>query len=397
MGDEHTAPPRISYIRLMTQECVKHSGINLGQGLCTLPPPPEVLEAAQRAIGDGHNNYAPAQGIAPLRNVVAEKLYKRNQVVAEPDSEVVITSGATGGYVAALKAVAEPGDTVALIEPFYGYHRLIAEQERLTVSVLSLDTPDEQITYERLNAELAGAFRAIILCTPANPTGKVYTRQEIEAVVRWATERGAWVITDETYEEYVYDGLTHVTPATARGSHPLFISIFSFSKSFSVPGWRLGYLVAPAQIVPRIIAIHDRFYICAPTPTQYAAVTALELGDAYYDNLRASFQERRDLLHRALLRTCLKPTLPRGAYYSWADASQLGFNKSLDAALYILKSAGVACVPGSAFHEPGRGEQWVRFCFAVSDADLAEAAGRLVTHLGREGAAKRPGETRNNG
>ncbi len=387
----------MSYIRLMTEECVKHSGINLGQGLCTLPPPSEVLEAARRAIRDGHNNYAPAQGIAKLRSVVAEKLYRRNQVVAEPDSEVVITSGATGGYVAALKAIAEPGDTVALVEPFYGYHRLLAEQERLKVSVLSLNTPEELITYERLSAELAEESRAIILCTPANPTGKVYTRPEIEAIVRWAAERGAWVITDETYEEYVYEGFTHVTPATARGGHPLFISIFSFSKSFSVPGWRLGYLVAPARIVPRIIAIHDRFYICAPTPTQYAAVAALGLGDAYYENLRASFQERRDLLHRALLRTCLKPTLPMGAYYSWADAGQLGFDKSLDAALYILRSTGVACIPGSAFHEPGRGEQWVRFCFAVSDADLAEAAGRLVTHLSRATARESAEGCRHNG
>jgi aminotransferase len=376
----------MSYIRLMTQECIKHSGINLGQGLCTLPPPAELLEAAQRAIRDGHNNYALAQGIAPLRSAITEKLYKRNQIVAEPDSEVVVTSGATGGYVAALKAITEPGDTIALVEPFYGYHRLIAEQERLAVSVLSLDTPDELITYERLNAELTGEIKSIILCTPANPNGKVYTRQEIEAIVRWAVEHRAWVITDETYEEYVYDGRTHLTPATVRNGHSLFISIFSFSKSFSVPGWRLGYLVAPPQIVQRIIAIHDRFYICAPTPTQYAAVAALELKDAYYENLRASFQKRRDVLHQALLRTGLKPTWTRGAYYSWVDASQLGFDTSLDAALYILMSAGVACVPGSAFHEPGRGEQWVRFCFAVSNDDLAEAADRLVTHLGSEAA-----------
>jgi aminotransferase len=379
-----TEPPRISHIRLMTQECVKHSGINLGQGLCTLPPPPEVLEAAQRALTDGHNGYAPAQGIGLLRNAISQKLYQRNGFPADPESEILVTSGATGGYVAALKAIADPGDAIALIEPFYGYHRLIAEQERLKVVALSLDGPDEQITYERLASDLVMPIRAIVLCTPANPTGKVYTMNEIQAIARWASERQVWVITDETYEEYVYDGLTHVTPAKAGHRHHLFISVFSFSKTYSVPGWRLGYLVAPKQILPRITAVHDRFYICAPTPTQYAAVAALGLSTEYHDGLRKSFQDRRDALHRSFQQTTLRATLPKGAYYSWVDASGLGFASSLDTALYILKSAGVACVPGSAFHEAGRGEQWVRFCFAVPDADLSEAANRLATHLSPE-------------
>lgn len=372
----------VSLIRKMTEECDHYGGLNLGQGLCTLPPHPAVMRAAEQAIKDGHNSYVSAQGISELRRALSRKLLATNSIEADADTEILVTSGATGGYIAALFAVCKPGDPIVLVEPFYGYHSLLAQQAGLDIHTLEITNGGPNALREQLDVrtDIARA-KAIVICTPSNPSGRVFSREELLVILDWAEANNVWIITDETYEYYVYDGRRHVSPASIAGRDAKVISIFSFSKTYSVPGWRLGYLIAPQGLLPRLITLHDRFYICPPTPFQWAALAALNLDNSYYMGLQNEFADRRDLLCKALAGTPLKPVVPAGAYYLWVDIKELGLKTAFDASMHILKVAGVASVPGSAFFASDAGERWIRFCFAVTQSDLEQAAHQLSRRL----------------
>ena len=368
-----------SDIRAMTRECVRLSGINLGQGICELPTPAPIISAAQSALASQEKSiYAAAEGIAPLRQAIAKKLEHENRIRANPDSEIVITNGATGGYAATLMALLNPGDGILLFEPFYGYHlnaAILAELEPQFVpfSGVSLD-----IDETALRRAIRPNTRAIVICTPANPSGKMWSESELECLARVARERDLLVITDEMYEYFRYDGREHISPASLATLADRTVTLMGLSKTFSITGWRLGYVVAPAPLAEKIRLANDLYYVCAPTPLQYGALAGFaELDPAYFVDLRAEFQAKRDQICETLETVGMNPVVPQGAYYVLADISRFGIANSKDFAMKILETVKVATVPGRAFFHSPIGDRYIRLCFGVTDERLNKACQQL--------------------
>lgn len=367
----------------MTVACADVGGINLAQGVCDTDPPHPVVEGAIRAIRDGHNIYVRLDGIAALREAIAQKLASFNGIEADPNANVLVTSGATGALHAAIMATLDPGDECIVFEPFYGYHTASLNSQRVKPVVVPLALPDWALDLDRLRAAITPRTRAMILNTPANPSGKVFGREELEAIAELAIEHDLFVFTDEIYEYFLYDGERHISIATLPGMADRTITLSGFSKTFSVTGWRLGYLTASERWIPAIGYFHDLLYVCAPSPLQYgAAAGLLELPQTFYHGLSVEYQAKRDSFCAALARAGLTPSIPTGAYYVLADASRIEGANSKAKARKLLADTGLAAVAGSAFFGAGedgrnRGEHLLRFCFAKKDADLAEACRRL--------------------
>jgi aminotransferase len=375
-----------SEIRAMTVACADVGGINLAQGVCDTDPPHPVVEAAIQAIRDGHNIYVRLDGIAPLREAIAQKLGSFNGIEAEPNANVLVTSGATGALHAAIMATLDPGDECIVFEPFYGYHTATLSSQRVKPVIVPLSAPDWTLDFDRLRAAITPQTRGMILNTPANPSGKVFGRTELEAIAELAIEHDLFVFTDEIYEYFLYDGESHISMATLPGMAERTITLSGFSKTFSVTGWRLGYLTASERWIPAIGYFHDLLYVCAPSPLQYgAAAGLLELPESFYHELSVEYQAKRDSFCAALARAGLTPSVPTGAYYVLADASRIEGANSKAKARKLLADTGIAAVAGSAFFgvdEDGRnrGEHLLRFCFAKKDAELAEACRRLEAY-----------------
>jgi aminotransferase len=372
-----------SEIRAMTVACSDVGGINLAQGVCDTDPPHPVVERAIEAIREGHNIYVRLDGIAPLREAIAQKLASFNGIDADPNANVLVTSGATGALHAALLALLNPGDECIVFEPFYGYHNATLSSQRVTPVVVPLTQPNWSLDLDRLKTAITPRTRAIILNTPGNPSGKVFSREELEAIAELAIRHDLFVFTDEIYEYFLYDGLRHISLATLPGMEDRTITISGFSKTFSVTGWRLGYLTASERWIPAIGYFHDLTYVCAPSPFQWgAAAGLLQLPPRFYADLSTEYQAKRDSFCAALARAGLSPSIPGGAYYVLADVSRIPGATSKAKARKLLADTGLAAVAGSAFFgtEPdgrNRGEHLLRFCYAKKDADLAEACRRL--------------------
>ena len=367
-----------SEIRAMSVECDRVGGINLAQGVCDTPIPEAVAESALRAIRDGHNMYTRADGIAPLRQAIAAKLERHNGLSVNPDNEVIVTSGATGAFNSACLALLDPGDEVVLFEPFYGYHVHTLLSLRVKPVAIPLEDPGWGIDFGRLRSAITARTRAIIINSPSNPCGKVFSREEMEAIAGIALEHDLFVLTDEIYEYFLYDGLEHISLATLPGMADRTISISGFSKTFSITGWRLGYLAASSKWAGAISYFHDLTYVCAPSPFQHAAVHGLlQLPDAFYNSLSTEYQQKRDQLCEALTIAGLTPSVPGGAYYVLADATKLEGHTARQKARTLLAKTGVATVAGTAFMNEGRGENLLRFCFAKKDPDLDRACAAL--------------------
>ena len=367
-----------SEIRAMSVECDAMGGINLAQGVCDTPVPAVVEEAAIQAIRAGHNIYTRLDGIASLRQAIAAKQQRDYALTYDADSEVLVTSGATGGLHAAAMALLNPGDEVLLFEPFYGYHLNTLQSMRVIPVLVPLAAPDWALDVDSLRAAITSRTRALILNTPSNPSGKVFTLPELEAVAEVAIERDLFVLTDEIYEYFVYDGARHISPATLPGMRERTVVISGFSKTFSVTGWRLGYITASAKWLPSMAYFHDLTYVCAPSPFQHAAAAGLDqLPPSFYTQLAADHQSKRARMLTALRDAGLEPSVPAGAYYVLADAGHLPGTTAAEKARNLLARTGVASVAGSAFFRPGRGEDLLRFCFAKQDKDLDEACERL--------------------
>jgi aminotransferase len=366
-----------SDIRLMTRECERIRGINLGQGLGDLPTPPIVRDGAIKAIQDGWNKYTPSEGVEPLRRAIAEKLKRDNGLFIDPDSEIVISNGTTGAFAATLTALLNPGDGIILLEPYYGYHLNTILLSGLEPQFLTLNAPDFALEEQALTSILRSNTRAIVICTPSNPSGKMFSDAELAIIDRVAEAHNLLVISDEIYEYITYDGRKHVSPATIGNLGNRTVSILGFSKTFSITGWRLGYAVARKSLATAINLVNDLLYVCAPSPLQYGAAAGLQATPDYFQTLRETYQRKRDILCEGLELAGLTPLIPQGAYYVLADVSHLGFPNSKTAALNILEQTGVASVPGSAFYQGKSGENLIRFCFAKEDAILAEAVERL--------------------
>ncbi len=363
-----------SEIRSMTVECDAVGGVNLAQGVCDTPLPVPVMEAAIQAIHDGYNIYTRLDGVAVLREAIAEKFERHNHLVTNPDTEILVTSGATGAMSSACLALFNPGDEVILFEPFYGYHYSTLLSMRIKPVPVPLAAATWEIDFDLLRAAITPRTRGLIINTPGNPCGKVFTQTELEAIAALAIEHDLFVMTDEIYEYFVYEGQSHVSPATIPGMAERMITISGFSKTFSMTGWRVGYLSASSKWIPAIGYFHDLGYVCTPSPFQYAAAAGLRaLPDSFYHGLATEYQEKRDKICEALTMAGLTPAVPAGAYYVLADATRIEGDRASIKARNLLKATGVGAVAGSAFYGAGRGENVLRFCFAKETSELDRA------------------------
>jgi aminotransferase len=368
-----------STIRTMSVECEKVGGVNLAQGVCDTEVPAVVRQAAEEAIEAGYNQYTRADGIDRLRKAIAGKLLKQNGIKADPESEILVTSGVTGGFDSSCRALLNPGDEVILFEPYYGYHYATLASQYCKPVLVSLDPPDYPLAGDRLAAAITPKTRGIVVNTPANPSGKVFSQSELEVIAEIATQHDLFIFTDEIYQRFVYDGQKHVSPASLPGIAERTITISGFSKVFSITGWRIGYVCASSRWTPAINYFHDLTYVCAPSALQHGAAAGLELlPDSFYSELIHEYQHKREMICGALLDAGLEPSVPAGAYYVLADASAIPGANSIEKAMNLLHLTGVASVPGKAFFQDGRGEHLMRFCFAKTDGDLANACERLA-------------------
>ena len=368
-----------SAIRTMTVECEKLGGVNLAQGVCDTEVPGVVRQAAEAAIEAVYNQYTRADGIPSLREAIAQKLRRQNGITANPETEIVVTSGVTGGFDSACRALLNPGDEVIVFEPYYGYHYATLVGQYLKPVLVLLDPPDYKLVVDRFGDAITAKTRGIVVNTPANPSGKLFSVEELEQIAAVARRHDLFIFTDEIYEHFVYDGARHISPGSLPGVADRTITISGFSKVFSITGWRVGFLHASARWVPAISYFHDLTYVCAPSAFQHGAAAGLdELPDSFYADLIQEYQHKREMICDALRAAGLEPTIPAGAYYVLADASVVPGVHSIEKAMNLLRVTGVASVPGEAFFQGGRGDQLLRFCFAKTDADLADACERLT-------------------
>ena len=367
-----------SDIRRMTRECERVSGINLGQGICDLPTPPLVRDGAIAAIRENRSTYSFAEGARELRDAIANKLARDNGMRADPASEICVTVGASGAYAAAISALLDPGDGILLFEPYYGYHLNAALVTGLTPEFATLTPPEFTLREETLEGAITARTRAMVICTPSNPSGKMSPLKSRATDVHGVVGGYLLVITDEIYEYIRYDGRPHVSPGSIPGLRERTVTIMGLSKTFSITGWRLGYAVAPEEMTRAITLVNDLYFVCAPTPLQLGAAKGFDAPRSYFDELQSGYQRKRDLICAALERGGLPPVVPEGAYYVLADCARLGFPTSRAAAMHLLETTGVASVPGSAFYRGAEGERLLRFCFAKDDAVLEEACRRLA-------------------
>src|SRR5256714_12146696 len=307
-----------SDIRRMARECERVGGINLGQGICDLPTIPELVEGACDAIAGHKATYSKFEGIDLLRERIARKMAHYNNVPCDPAKEVVVTVGSSGGFAAAALATLNAGDEVILFEPYYGYHLNTLNVLGFNTKFVPLIAPEWTIDWNALRAAFTAKTKAIVVCTPSNPSGKMFTREELEKIGALCREFGTWIFTDEIYEYIVYDGRKHVSVASIPSCRDLAITISGFSKTFSITGWRVGYVIADERVAGPIGLMNDLFAICAPTPLQWGVARALEIGDDYYRNMASDYQKKRDMLADALSEAGFTPSIPQGAYYMLA-------------------------------------------------------------------------------
>jgi aminotransferase len=378
-----------SEIRVMSIECEKINGINLAQGVCDTPVPEEVREGARLAMERGVNSYTRAEGLAPIREAIAEKMRLFNGIECDPETEVIVNSGSTGSFYTACLALLNPGDEVILFEPFYGYHLNTLVAAEAVPAFLTLRAPDWKFSAEDLERAVTPRTRGIMINSPANPSGKVFTRAELESIADFSKKHDLFVFTDEIYEYFIYDG-KHISPATLPGMRERTITISGYSKTFSITGWRVGYTICDRKWAQAIAYFHDLVYVCAPAPLQIGVAEGIrKLPQSFYDAIAQEYVHKRDLLCNTLKEIGLTPSVPKGAYYVLADASVLPGRTSKEKSMALLRETGVATVAGSAFYHGDAGENLVRFCFAKTDAELEEACRRLKALPEKLGAAVR--------
>lgn len=367
----------ISDIRAMTRACDAVGGINLGQGVCDLPTPAPVADGAVRAIRENKVIYAPPDGLAGLKRAVADKISRSYGMTYDAGREVVITSGATGGFAATLMALFDPGDEVILFEPYYGYHLNTVLAMGMVPVLVPMRPPSWEIDREALARAVTSRTRAVVVCTPSNPSGKVFSPAELDLLADFCDANDLVAVTDEIYEHIVYDGVAHVPLASRGAMRERTVTIAGLSKTFAITGWRVGYLTAPEAAAQKIAVAHDLLYVCAPTPLQYGCIEGLSMPESYFAALSGAYQKKRDILCSALGDAGLSPYVPAGAYYVLADVRSLKKATAREAAMEILDRAKIASVSGASFYRDPVGETLVRFCFAKDDDVLEEAARRL--------------------
>jgi len=355
-----------SVIREMTRICLAHQGINLAQGFPDFPAPEEIKEAAVRAIRDDFNQYSITWGTPELRRSIAGKFAVYNGVRVDPEREITVCCGST------------EGEEVIVFEPFYENYGPDSILCGAVPRFITLREPDWRFDGEELARAFNNRTKAVVINTPNNPTGKVFSREELEAIGRLCQQWGAVAVTDEIYEHILYDGAEHVSMASLSGMEDRTVTVNSISKTYSLTGWRVGWAIAPSALTASIRKVHDFLTVGAPHPLQHAAALALKMEGSYYARLASEYRQRRDLLSSALEDTGFKVFKPGGAYYLMTEVGHWGYTDDVAFALKLVKEAGVAVVPGSAFYSrPELGAGKVRFCFPKKIETLEAAADRL--------------------
>jgi aspartate/methionine/tyrosine aminotransferase len=368
-----------SVIREMTRRALASGAVNLAQGFPDFAAPTELKEAAKRAIDEDYNQYAITHGSPNFRRAIADKVRAYNGLDCDPDRNVTVTCGATEAMVAAMLAVINPGDEVVIFEPFYENYGPDVILAGASARYVALREPDFAIDRAELAAAFSARTKAVVINTPHNPTGKVFSRAELELVAEQCSRHDALAITDEIYEHIVYDGARHVSLARLPGMAERTVTISGLSKTYSITGWRLAYAIASERLTAAIRKVHDFLTVGAPHPLQEAGAVALRLPESFYAELQAMYQRKRAMLLAALKAAGLRCWMPQGAYYIMTDIGELGFADDVAAANFFLEEVGVAAVPGSSFyHRAELGSRMLRFTFSKSDETLAAAASRLA-------------------
>lgn len=378
---------RESVIREMTRLAERHDAINLAQGFPDFDPPEQVKEGAIKAIRGGENQYSFTWGLPELRAAVARKVKRFNGIDADPDLNVTITCGSTEAMFASILALANPGDEFIVLEPSYENYIPAILLAGARPRCVTLSGEDFGLDEEALKEAFGPRTKAIIVNTPHNPTGKVFDKKALRLIADLCAERGSYALTDEIYEHIIYDGLKHMSLAALGDMCDRTITISGISKSHSATGWRVGYVVAPAELTAAIRKVHDYMTVCAPTPLQWAALHALSLPESYYSELASEYERRRNYFVPALRELGFVAPMPQGAYYVLADFSALSGEDDVAFSLRLVSGARVAVVPGSSFYLNGKyGASKIRFAFCKQLATLREAVSRLSSFLaGRDG------------
>jgi aspartate/methionine/tyrosine aminotransferase len=367
-----------SVIREMTRLALAHNAINLAQGFPNFAAPAEIKGAAAEAIARDINQYAITWGAKSLRDAIAHRVGQTQGLDVDPQREITVCCGATEAMISAMMAVINPGDEVIIFEPFYENYGPDAILSGATPRFVRLRPPDWAFDPDELAAAFSPNTKAIILNTPNNPTGKVFSREELETIRDLAVRHDAFVITDEIYEYILYDGARHISPATLDGMRDRTITINGLSKTYSVTGWRVGWCIAPPETTAAIRKVHDFLTVGAAAPLQEAGAVALAFPESYYEKLAADYRARRDLLLDILERAGFRCFRPRGTYYIMTDISAFGFPDDVAFARHLVEQIGVAAVPGSSFYRhPADGSRQLRFAFCKTDETLRGAAERL--------------------
>lgn len=367
-----------SEIRNMSIECDRVGGINLSQGVCDTAIPLAVRDGARQAIESGINTYTHYAGLSELRGAIAAKQMAFYGMEVDPDTEIIVSGGATGALYCACLALLNPGDEVILFEPFYGYHVQTLLATQVVPVYVRMRLPGWTFSIEDLEAVVTRRTRAIIVNTPANPSGKVFSIDTLNLLAAFAKRHDLFVFTDEIYEHFIYGDGLHIPLGTLPGMKERTITISGLSKTFSITGWRIGYCICDARWTTTIGFFSDLVYVCAPAPLQFGVARGLrELDRDYYDELSRMYRTKRDKICDALARVELAPNVPDGAYYVLADISTLPGKDSKERAMYLLGRTGVACVPGEAFYHGDGGRDLARFCYAKDDDVLDDACRRL--------------------
>ena len=372
-----------SVIREMTRQAMQYGAINLAQGFPDFSAPADLKQAAQEAIAADVNQYAITWGAKSLRDAIARQMKEWQGIEVDPEKHITVCCGSTETMIATLLAVCNKGDEVVIFEPFYenyGPDSVLSGAKPVFVKLRPPTSPSGEWSFDE--KELRAAFhsntKAIILNTPNNPTGKVFTRAELELIRDLCVEFNVLAITDEIYEHILYDDTKHISMASLDGMQDRTITINGLSKSYSVTGWRVGWAVGPAEITNAIRKVHDFLTVGAPAPLQEAGASALSLPATYYQKLAEGYRTRRDHLMPALEEAGFRCFRPRGAYYVMTDISSFGFSDDVTFAKYLVQQIGVACVPGSSFYrDPRDGAKQVRFAFCKRSETLDAAAERL--------------------
>ncbi len=366
-----------SVIRDMTRQILQYHGdrgVNLAQGFPDFAAPPEIKEAARQAIQDDYNQYAITWGQPPLRQAIAAKMGQTWGRAIDPEREITVCCGATETMLASIMAIIDPGDEVVCFSPFYENYGPDCILSGAIPKFVTLREPDWSFDFDELQNAFSERTRGIIVNTPHNPTGKVYSRRELEFIAQLCIKWDVVAFTDEIYEHLVFEG-EHISLATLPGMAERTVSISGLSKTFSVTGWRLGYAIAPAELTDAIRKVHDFMTVGAAAPLQMAAAAALAMPNSYYQQLLRDYRQRRDFLLPVLEDIGFTVFKPHGAYYVMTDIAGLGYDNDLEFARYLVKDIGVATVPGSSFyHDPALGRTKIRFAFPKKMSTLEKAA-----------------------